>query len=55
MGPGIDRTCAGSMHARKRHSIRLRMGVGARRDRSFVIGRPLKIKPWWSTAGRTTV
>jgi hypothetical protein len=29
------------------------MGLGARRDRSFVIGRPLKIKPWWSTAGRT--
>jgi hypothetical protein len=53
MGPGIDRTCAGSMHARKRHSIRLRMGLGARRDRSFVIGRPLKIKPWWSTPGRT--
>lgn len=43
MGPGIDRTCAGSMHTGMHHSVRLRMGVHTRRDRSFHIGRPLKI------------
>jgi hypothetical protein len=54
MGPGITQTCLGSMNPRKRQRIQMHMGLGAHRDRSFVIGRPLKIKPWWSTAGRTT-
>jgi hypothetical protein len=48
MGPSIDATCKGSMYSRKHHGARLRMGRGARRDGSFVIGRPLKIKPLWA-------
>jgi hypothetical protein len=49
MGPAFDGTCGGSMPSRKHNAALLRMGRGARRDHSFVIGRPLKIKPWWDT------
>jgi hypothetical protein len=35
-----------------RHRAQLRMGAAARRDRFFVIGRPLKIKRWWGADSR---
>lgn len=47
MGPAVDGNCPGSMHPGKAHDASLRLGQGARRDRSFVIGRPLKIRRWW--------
>jgi hypothetical protein len=51
MGPAIDGTCAGLMHSGMHRAARLRIGQAARRDRSFVIGRPLEIKRWWSAGG----
>jgi hypothetical protein len=46
-GPAVDGACNGSMHSGGQRGAILRMGRGARRDGSFVIGRPLKIEPWW--------
>jgi hypothetical protein len=47
MGPAVDGNCRGSMQPGKAPDARLRLGRGARRERSFVIGRPLKIRRWW--------
>jgi hypothetical protein len=49
MGPAVDAACNGSIHSRNQRAASLRKGRGARRDRSFVIGRPLEIRSWWST------
>lgn len=52
MGPAIDGACNASRYSAKRQGVRLRMGQGARGDRFFVIGRPLKIRRWWRAGGR---
>jgi hypothetical protein len=52
MGPAIDGTCDGSVQSGQHQHARLRLGRAARRDRFFVIGRPLKIRRWWGGGGR---
>jgi hypothetical protein len=49
MGPAFTGTCDGSIGSRQHQVAGLPMGLGARRDRSFVIGQPLLIKRWWDT------
>lgn len=51
MGPAFDGTCDSSIQSGTPQGARLRMGRGARRDRMFVIGRPLKIRRWWDPPG----
>jgi hypothetical protein len=46
MGPAINGTCDDSMQPGQHQDARLRMGRDARRNRFFVIGRPLKIRRW---------